>query len=62
MSFGTPAYDISHLLGGGVLLLSFVMLYQRRVGAGFISHIGHRAHLRTVQVRQVVAQPHALGR
>jgi hydrogenase-4 component E len=31
--FGTPAYDVSHLLGGGVLLLSFVMLYQRRLGA-----------------------------
>ena len=33
MSFGTPGYDISHLLGGFVLLLSFVMLYQRRIGA-----------------------------
>jgi hydrogenase-4 component E len=33
MSFGTPAYDIAHLLGGFVLLLSFVMLYQRRIGA-----------------------------
>jgi hydrogenase-4 component E len=33
MTFGTPGYDISHLLGGGVLLLSFVMLYQRRIGA-----------------------------
>jgi hydrogenase-4 component E len=33
MTFGTPAYDVSHLLGGGVLLLSFVMLYQRRIGA-----------------------------
>jgi hydrogenase-4 component E len=31
--FGTPAYDVSHLIGGGVLLLSFVMLYQRRIGA-----------------------------
>lgn len=31
--FGTPAYDVSHLLGGGVLLLSFVILYQRRIGA-----------------------------
>lgn len=31
--FGSPAYDVSHLLGGGVLLLSFVMLYQRRLGA-----------------------------
>ena len=30
---GTPAYDVAHLLGGGVLLLSFVMLYQRRIGA-----------------------------
>lgn len=33
IAFGTPAYDISHLLGGGVLLLSFVILYQRRIGA-----------------------------
>ncbi len=33
ITFGTPAYDVSHLLGGGVLLLSFVMLYQRRIGA-----------------------------
>jgi hydrogenase-4 component E len=33
MTFGSPAYDISHLLGGGVLLLSFVLLYQRRIGA-----------------------------
>jgi hydrogenase-4 component E len=33
MTFGTPAYDVSHLLGGGVLLLSFVLLYQRRIGA-----------------------------
>jgi hydrogenase-4 component E len=31
--FGTPAYDVSHLLGGGVLLLCFVLLYQRRIGA-----------------------------
>jgi len=31
--FGTPAYDVSHLLGGGVLVLSFVLLYQRRIGA-----------------------------
>ncbi len=33
IAFGSPAYDISHLLGGGVLLLSFVILYQRRIGA-----------------------------
>lgn len=33
MSFGQIGYDLSHLLGGGVLLLSFVLLYQRRIGA-----------------------------
>lgn len=33
MNFGSPAYDIAHLLGGGVLLLSFVLLYQRRLDA-----------------------------
>jgi hydrogenase-4 component E len=33
MTFGSPAYDIAHLLGGGVLLLSFVLLYQRRLDA-----------------------------
>lgn len=32
-TFGNPAYDVAHLLGGGMLLLSFVMLYQRRIGA-----------------------------
>ncbi len=31
-SFGTPAYDVAHLLGGGVLLMSFLLLYQRRIG------------------------------
>ena len=30
---GSAGYDISHLLSGGVLLLSFVLLYQRRIGA-----------------------------
>lgn len=33
MTFGTLTYDLSHLLGGAVLLLSFVLLYQRRIGA-----------------------------
>ena len=33
MTFGSAAYDVSHLLGGGVLLISFVLLYQRRIGA-----------------------------
>jgi hydrogenase-4 component E len=33
MRFGQLGYDVSHLLGGAVLLLSFVLLYQRRIGA-----------------------------
>ena len=33
MTFGSLTYDLSHLLGGAVLLLSFVLLYQRRIGA-----------------------------
>lgn len=33
MSFGQIGYDLSHLLAGAVLLLSFVLLYQRRIGA-----------------------------
>jgi len=31
--FGQLTYDLSHLLGGAVLLMSFVLLYQRRIGA-----------------------------
>lgn len=31
--FGTFSYDLSHLLGGAALVLSFALLYQRRVGA-----------------------------
>jgi len=27
------AYDVAHVLGGGVLLLSMILLYQRRIGA-----------------------------
>ncbi|TCZ60955.1 hydrogenase-4 component E [Roseicella aquatilis] len=33
MTFGQLPYDVAHLLGGGMLLISFVLLYQRRVGA-----------------------------
>jgi hydrogenase-4 component E len=33
MGFGQLPYDVAHLLGGGMLLLSFMLLYQRRVGA-----------------------------
>lgn len=33
MGFGQLPYDVAHLLGGSVLLLSFVLLYQRRISA-----------------------------
>lgn len=33
MSYGQLPYDIAHMLGGGVLLFSFVLLYQRRITA-----------------------------
>lgn len=33
LGYGNPAYDVAHLLGAGALVLSFVLLYQRRVGA-----------------------------
>jgi hydrogenase-4 component E len=33
MSFGTLGYDLAHLFGGGVLLMSFVLLYQQRLDA-----------------------------
>jgi hydrogenase-4 component E len=33
MSFGQLPYDLAHVLGGAMLLLSFMLLYQRRVAA-----------------------------
>jgi hydrogenase-4 component E len=33
MGFGQLSFDMAHLLAGGVLLLCFVLLYQRRVAA-----------------------------
>jgi hydrogenase-4 component E len=32
-SFGASSYDLAHLLGGAVLVLSFGLLYQRRLNA-----------------------------
>ncbi len=32
-AFGVLSYDVAHLLGGAVLVLSFALLYQRRVMA-----------------------------
>jgi hydrogenase-4 component E len=33
MSFGHLPYDLAHVLGGAMLLLSFMLLYQRRIAA-----------------------------
>jgi hydrogenase-4 component E len=33
VTFGQLPYDVAHMLGGGMLFLSFVLLYQRRVPA-----------------------------
>jgi hydrogenase-4 component E len=33
IAFGALSYDLAHLLGGTVLVLSFALLYQRRVSA-----------------------------
>ena len=33
MSFGQLPYDVAHVLGGAMLLLSCMLLYQRRVAA-----------------------------
>ena len=33
MGFGDTSYDVAHVLGGAMLLISFVLLYQRRIFA-----------------------------
>ena len=33
IAFGTLSYDMAHMLGGAMLVLSFALLYQRRIGA-----------------------------
>lgn len=33
MRFGQLPYDVAHLLGGAVLMMSFLLLYQRRIPA-----------------------------
>lgn len=47
MTFGSTGYDIAHLLGGGILLLSFVLLYQRRLD-GVINALAIQAGLLAV--------------
>ncbi len=33
IAFGSLPYDMAHMLGGAMLVLSFALLYQRRIGA-----------------------------
>ena len=32
-AFGVLSYDMAHMLGGAALILSFALLYQRRITA-----------------------------
>ena len=45
MQFGTLPYDVAHLLGGVVLVLSFVLLTQRRVPAVINAYAAQAAAL-----------------
>ncbi|HEY4252317.1 MAG TPA: hydrogenase-4 component E [Roseomonas sp.] len=56
MSYGQLPYDIAHLLGGGVLLLSFVLLYQRRITAVINAFAVQGALVAAAAVWQGVAQ------
>ena len=59
MRFGQLTYDLAHLLGGAVLLLSFVLLYQRRIGA-VINAFAMLAPLE-VQEKQALLEAHSLA-
>ena len=56
MSFGQLPYDVAHMLGGGMLLLSFMLLYQRRVGAVISTLAGQGAVLAAAAAWQGVVQ------
>lgn len=57
MVFGQLSYDMAHLLGGGVLLLSFLLLYQRRIAAVITAFAAQGA----VLALAVAWQAHAQG-
>ena len=60
MQFGTLPYDVAHLLGGVVLVLSFVLLTQRRVPAVINAYAAQAAALSLAAAWQAWVQgsPH----
>lgn len=56
MSFGQLPYDVAHLLGGAMLLLSFVLLYQRRVPAVVATFAAQGALLAAAAAWQALIQ------
>jgi len=57
--FGSLAYDVAHVLGGGVLLLSLVLLYQRRIDAVINAFAVQGALLALAAAWQGYVQGHA---
>ena len=57
------AYDVAHLIGGGVLLASFLLLYQRRVSAlvGVLAVQGALVALAALWQAHVRAEGHLLA-
>ncbi len=60
LAFGHLSYDLAHLLGGAVLVLSFVLLYQRRLTAVINSYALQAVALAAAAAWQawVQAAPH----
>lgn len=58
-SFGSTAYDVAHVLGGAVLLLSLVLLYQRRISAVISAFAVQGALLALAAAWQAYVQDHA---
>jgi hydrogenase-4 component E len=59
IQFGNLPYDVAHVLGGGVLMLSLVLLYQRRIGAVINAFAVQGALLALAAAWQGYVQDHA---
>jgi hydrogenase-4 component E len=59
IQFGSLPYDVAHVLGGGVLMLSLVLLYQRRIGAVINAFAVQGALLALAAAWQGYVQDHA---
>ncbi len=55
-TFGALSYDVGHLLGTGVLVLSFLLLYQRRMGAVIHTYAAQAVVLAAAALWQAIVQ------